>query len=61
MEHARVIEPTAVENLRYNVPKSLFDVAGILKASRRIDPLPYQKKIRRSWGKRFARLRALEK
>jgi hypothetical protein len=53
---AKVITLQEVDRLRYPIPSGWDKAAGILKGKKRIDPVAYQKKIRREWEERFGRL-----
>lgn len=46
-----VLQPKEIVRLRYPLPKSLVNAAGMLKG-RLPDALKYQKAIRREWQKR---------
>lgn len=41
---------------RQSLPKSLIKAAGLLKGRKKIDPLVYQKQIRKEWERRFNKL-----
>lgn len=38
------------------LPKSWLKAAGLLKGKKKLDPLAYQKKIRKEWERRFSKL-----
>ena len=55
---AKIIKPEEVINLRYPLPQSWIEVAGILK-KKRVSSLLYQQKIRRVWEKRLKKVKTL--
>jgi hypothetical protein len=61
LKQARVITPQELAVLRYPVPQSWLDVAGILKGKKKVNALAYQKQIRKEWDKRLNKLQRLTK
>ena len=61
LKQARIITPQDLETMRYPVPQSWLDVAGILKGKNKVNALAYQKQIRKGWGKRLYKLERLVK
>jgi hypothetical protein len=51
---ANIIKPEEVKTLRKTLPLSWTKAAGLLKG-RQLDPLKYQRTIRREWGDRLKR------
>ena len=58
-QQAKVISPEGLKHFRYPVPDSMIKVVGLLKGKKRVDPLGYQKKIRKEWNNRLAKLERL--
>jgi len=54
-QKANVITPEDLKNLRYPLSESWTNAIGILK-DKNIDPLKYQKHIRKGWEKRRKKL-----
>ena len=52
---AKILTPEKLDTLRRPLPRGWLEVAGILK-KKKIDPLRYQRKIRREWEKRWKKL-----
>lgn len=58
-QQAKILTPEKLYTLRYPLPQSWTNVIGILKGRKRIDPLKYQKQIRKEWEKRNKQLERL--
>ena len=54
-EQAKILSPEKLEKLRYSLPQSWIEAAGILKR-KKIDPLRYQRQIRKEWDERLKKL-----
>lgn len=50
------MELTDLLNRRRSLSKSWIKAAGLLKGKKKLDPLAYQKKIRKEWARRFNKL-----
>ncbi len=61
LKQARIITPQELETMRYPVPQSWLNVAGILKGKKKVSALAYQKQIRKTWETRLAKLERLAK
>ena len=61
LKQAKILTPADLEAMRYPVPQSWLDVAGILKGNKKVNALAYQKQIRKGWGKRLSKLERLVK
>ena len=61
LKQARIITPQDLQTMRYPVPQSWLDVAGILNGKKKVNALAYQKQIRKGWRKRLAKLERLVK
>ncbi len=61
LKQASTITPQDLETMRYPVPQSWLDVAGILKGKKKVNALAYQKQIRKGSGKRLSKLERLVK
>jgi len=55
-QQAKIISPEKLPKLQQPLPKSWLEAAGILKGRKKIDPLRYQKQIRKEWDKRLEKL-----
>jgi hypothetical protein len=54
-QHAKIIAPEKIQEIRYSLPKSWVEAIGILK-KKRINPLQYQRRIRKGWEKRLKKI-----
>ena len=50
---AKILSPEKLATLRQSLPRGWLEVAGILKGKRQVNPLRYQKQIRKEWDKRL--------
>jgi hypothetical protein len=60
-EQAKILTLQQLKTMRYPLPQSWLNVAGILKGGKKVNALVYQKRIRKGWGKRLAKLEHLAK
>jgi len=51
---AKILSPEKLATFRQPLPRSWLEAAGILK--KKIEPLRYQKQIRKEWEKRWKKL-----
>lgn len=51
-QKAKIVKAEDLKNIRYPLPESWKKAIGILK-NKKIDPLQYQKQIRKGWEKRL--------
>jgi hypothetical protein len=54
-QQAKIITPEKLREIRYPLPKSWTEAIGILKR-KQINPLKYQRRIRKDWEKRLKKL-----
>jgi hypothetical protein len=54
-QQVKIITPEKLQEIRYSLPKSWIGAIGVLK-KKRINPLQYQRRIRKGWGKRLAKI-----
>ena len=59
IEKAKILTPQELENYRYPIPESWLKVIGILKGKKKVNALAYQRKIRKEWSRRLAKLERL--
>lgn len=52
-QRAKIITTKELEHITYSVPKGWYKAAGILSGKKHIDPLCYQKEIRKEWKSRL--------
>ena len=52
---AKILSIDQLDKLRYPLPRSLIRAAGLLK-HKKIDPVKYQKKIRKEWESKLHKL-----
>ncbi len=52
IEQAKIITPEQLRTVRYPLPQSWINAAGILKGKKKVNALRYQKAIRKEWDKR---------
>ena len=45
-----------LQNVHRPLPKSLIKAAGLLKGRKKVNPLAYQKQIRKEWERHFSKL-----
>lgn len=55
MAGAKIINPEELDDLKLPLPESWRKAAGILR-NKKIDPVAYQKRMRRQWGERIKRI-----
>jgi len=55
-QKTKILSPEKLSELRKSLPRSWLEAAGILTARKRVNPLLYQKRIRKEWEKRLRRL-----
>lgn len=55
LQRAKVIKPRELATLRYPLPESWKKAAGLLKGRKLIDPVEYQRTIRKEWESRLKR------
>ncbi len=58
-KQAKVLTPQELQHMRYPLPRSWTKAAGILKGKRQINPLTYQKEIRKEWDSRLKKLQQI--
>ena len=56
---ATTLLPEELTRMNYKIPRVWDLAAGLLKGKKRVDPLRYQRVIRRGWAKRTQRLELL--
>lgn len=54
VKQAQIIAPDQMDTMRTKLPASWTNAIGILKG-RKIDPVQYQRKIRKEWDQRLKR------
>lgn len=54
-QQTKILSPEKITTLRIPLPQSWLRAAGILK-KRKINPLDYQRQIRKEWEKRLKKL-----
>ena len=59
-QKAKILTPDEVKHLRYPLPESWKKAAGMLKGRKNlVDPLKYQRSVRKEWEQRFDKQRIL--
>ncbi len=53
---AKILTRQGLLKPRYNLPRSLVEAVGMLKGKKRVNPLRYQRQLRREWEKRLTKL-----
>lgn len=55
LHEARVVRPHELHTLQYSLPAIWNKAAGLLKGKKIVDPVRYQRAIRKAWEARLQR------